>query len=154
MKLLGIRFLGLAGTGALVTFLVGCGHFHGSRPTAEQVLKNSHNREVVISPQKPGSSSPCEVNFPVTLLRTSKKHTIAWVAEDYDYWVKFVAQSPIGEITVKVPKDKMAGPFQVPVQPDYYFMYAIYDMDPDANPQAKPCKTADDDRDTGLNVKR
>ena len=43
----------------------------------------------------PSASNPCEVDFPVALLRMSKKHTIAWAAEDHDYWIYFPKGNPV-----------------------------------------------------------
>jgi hypothetical protein len=116
------------------------------------------DRVVIISPVTAGVSNPCEVDFPVTLLRVSKKHTMAWAAEDYDYWVVFPSGNPFGiSNTIAVPKGTQTNPFPIAINPSspIYFMYAIYDFDPGAYPDPnKACKRADDDRDTGLNVKK
>jgi hypothetical protein len=121
------------------------------------ILAGNPHRVVTISSVSPGSSNPCEVDFPVTLLRVSKKHTIAWAAEDHDYWILFdkTKGSPIGTDHIKIAKGGQAGPFPITINPSSaeYFMYAIYDFDPSTNPRGAPCKLATDDRDTGLNVK-
>jgi len=84
----------------------------------------------------------------------SKNHTVAWAAADHDYWILFdVAKgSPIGTNKIKIANGTQTNPY-IPSLPGY-FMYAIYDFDPSGNPQGTPCKVANDDRDTGLNVKR
>jgi hypothetical protein len=119
------------------------------------------DRVVTISPVTTGVSKPCEVDFPVTLLRKSKNHTMSWAAEDFDYWIVFVNGNPFGTSDIiKVPKDgQTIPPFPIAIDPDpivgNYFKYAIYDFQPGSNPDPKKaCKGADDERDTGLNVKR
>jgi len=119
------------------------------------------DRVVTISPVTKGVSNPCEVDFPVTLLRKSKNHTMSWAAEDYDYWVVITTGSPnpFGTVNkIKVPMNSVTPVFPVTIDQSYlpiYYTYAIYDFDPGDNPdQGKACKRADDERDTGLNVKK
>ncbi len=127
----------------------------GCAGSTRNLLAGNPHRVVTISSTSPGVSNPCEVDFPVTLLRISKKHTIAWAAADHDYWILFDAAngSPIGTNKIKVAKGTQTNPYNP--SSAGYFMYAIYDFDPSDNPQGgAPCKLANDDRDTGLNVKR
>lgn len=127
---------------------------HKEGPNANILAGNPH-RVVTISSSSTGVSNPCEVDFPVTLLRISKRHTIAWAAEDHDFWVVFDPSngSPIGANSIKVPSGTETNPFPITSSSAGYFMYAVYDSDPSSNPPPKPCKAAADDRDTGLNVK-
>jgi hypothetical protein len=98
------------------------------------------------------------VDFPVTLVRYSKKHAITWQSEDNDYWIKFDSGgSPIdpSNKSIRVPGGGSNGPNLIPRSAALkYYQYAIYLADPDANSQAPVCKKADDDHDTGVNVKR
>jgi hypothetical protein len=145
--------LGLVGIGILATVLTGCHRRSGSDSTANILAGNPH-RVVIISSSSPGVSNPCEVDFPVTLLKISKHHTIRWAAQDHDFWIVFPAENPIGSNNIKVPSGSKTDRFKITASDPYYFMYAIYDVDPVAHPGSAPCKTASDDRDTGLNVKR
>jgi hypothetical protein len=108
---------------------------------------------VTISSSSTGVSNPCEVDFPVALLRISKHHTIAWAAEDHDFWVAFDSGSPIGTNSIKVASGTETSSFPVTSSSAGYFMYAVYDSDPSSSPRPNPCKLATDDHDTGLNVK-
>ena len=129
---------------------------------------NSKDRVVTISAVNPGNSNPCEVDFPVTLLKKNKNHTIKWVAEDHDYWIVFdpngAFTSPIGSIgthKIKVSPGSPMGPYPIALTPppstpppsSVYFTYWIYDKDPDTVPPSQACKKSSDERDTGLNVK-
>jgi hypothetical protein len=149
MELLRIKPLCLVGIVILLAVQSGCDSSHSKFVTAHP------NRVVSISSVTPGSSNPCEVDFPVTLLRKGKHHTIAWAAEDHDYWIKFDSGSPIGLTQIKVANGTQAGPYPISISltSPIYFMYSIYDVDPTSNPTATACKAAADDRDTGLNVK-
>ena len=128
---------------------------------------DSKDRVVTISSVTPGNSNPCEVDFPVTLLEKSKNHTIRWFANDSDYWIVFVANggfdNPIGIVGRKIyiQNQHSAGPYHVQLVPapstphtnPIYFKYAIYNADPDGPTKPDACKDADNDHDTGLNVK-
>ena len=145
--------LDLAGILIFVALLPGC-HKEGSNTN---ILAGNPHRVVMISSVSTGVSNPCEVDFPVTLLRIGKRHTIAWAAEDHDFWIVFdkVKGSPIGANNIKITKGANPNDYPVTIPPSAadYFMYAVYDSDPNGNPTPKPCKLATDDHDTGLNVK-
>jgi hypothetical protein len=147
--------LSLVGIGILIAVESGCDKRSGPGSVSNILAGNPH-RVVTISSAADSGSNPCEVDYPVTVLKMSKHHTIAWAAEDHDYWIAFdrVKGSPIGSNNIKVPKGTQTGRFAIAtINPDY-FIYAIYDVDPTTNPQSTPCKSATDDHDTGLNVKR
>jgi hypothetical protein len=143
-----VRYLALAPLGVILAMQVGC-----QSQSTRDFFKSRPHRIVTISLVTPGDTSACEVDFPVALLRNSKHHTIAWAAEDHDYWIYFPNGNPVGVNSIKVPNGGQTQAFN-PSTPGY-FMYAIYDSDPGPNPSPNAaCKKADDDRDTGLNVKR
>ena len=150
-----VRHTGLDLVGILIVIALqpGC-HKEGSNAN---ILAGNPHRVVTISSSSTGVSKPCEVDFPVTLLRINKHHTIAWAAEDHDFWIVFDRGkvSPIGTNSIKVTKGATSNDFPVTISPSAadYFMYAVYDSDPSSNPPPTPCKTATDDHDTGLNVK-
>lgn len=135
----------------MVTLLVGCpkNHHH-----LVGFFKSRPHRVVTISLATPGDLSVCEVDFPVSLLRMAKRHTIAWAAEDHDYWIVFDASTPNPLPTTEpiyVQQGTQTANLPIAGSTSGYYMYAIYDADPRIS---QPCKTARDDRDTGLNVKR
>ncbi len=144
---------------SLITVIVAATQIGCHRDAKVVNFAAKKDRVVTISPVTTGVSNPCEVDFPVTLLRASKKHTMAWAAEDYDYWVVFTNNNPFGTYnTIKVPKDSETNPYPITIDPaslPIYYTYAIYDFDPGLKPDPnKACKQAADDRDTGLNVKK
>jgi hypothetical protein len=144
--------LGLVGIVFFIALQISCNN-QGSNPN--RPAGNPH-RVVTISSAAIGVSNPCEVDFPVTLLRISKNHTIAWKAEDHDYWIAFdLNKSPIGANNIKITNGAKSVDFPITIGPSSadYFKYAVYDSDPNGNPAPKPCKLATDDHDTGLNVK-
>lgn len=126
------------------------------------LLAGNPNRVVTISSSGDNVSNPsfpCEVDYPVTFLRTrtDKNHTIKWVAADHDLWVVFdkTTGSPVGAKSFKIIKGQEAGPFPMTsTSPTGYFLYAIYDSDPNSTPPPTPCLAATADRDTGVIVKR
>jgi hypothetical protein len=156
---------GLACTVCLAFLQFGC-----CRDLRNTSLHNSKDRVVTISASSPptvSNPSPCEVDFPVALLRPGKHNTITWFADDSDYWIVFVASSgfdnPIGIVgkKIKIPKQTSIGPYTVNLVPhpaspptsSIYFNYAIYNADPDGPTKPVACKDAMEDHDTGLNVK-
>lgn len=153
MKLPKLTAFGLVGASLLITTQVGCGT---QGPSKRPLVSNPH-RLVTISVNV-DDNSKCEVDYPVALLRKSKKHDITWGSEDHDYWIKFDSGgSPFdpSNTAIKVPGNSTAGPYGISSTAAYnYYKYAIYFANPDGNPQAAVCKTADDDHDTGVNVKR
>jgi len=140
--------------------LIGCERASTPQRAAIFVTSNPH-RLVTISVSKEDPQK-CEVDYPSVLVRSSKHHTIAWAAEDNEYWIKFDAGgSPIDPANraIDVPRGSQTSPpFDIPDTATLkYYKYAIYTSNPDtnpANPPPTPCKNADDDHDTGLNVKR
>ena len=143
--------LGLVGILILIALQPGC-RKEGSNAN---ILAGNPHRVVTISSSATGVSNPCEVDFPVTLLKINKHHTIAWAAEDHDFWIVFDRStgSPIGTNSIKVDSGTQTSRFPITSSSAGYFMYAVYDSDPSSNPPPTPCKAATDDRDTGLNVK-
>src|ERR1700679_3719610 len=124
------------------------------RSRIANIIAGNPNRVVTISPVTAGDFRTCEVDFPVSLLRIGKHHTIAWAGDSHEYWVVFenapgpLAAAPI--LPIHVPQDASTGPYSLAQSnSEKYYKYAIYYLEPTANPNAI-CKTADDDRDTGL----
>jgi len=100
------------------------------------------------------------VDFPVAFLR--QHGHVQWASTDNKYWVSFLTIDPPPNYTpenplapaddpVIVDANNLSKMYNVKLTTKYY-MYAIFDHDPTTNPK-NPCKTAIDDRDTGLNVK-
>jgi len=149
----------LAGIAILIVVQVGCKQ---EKPGTHPLLDHNPHRVVTISEVTPPNvSNPCKVDFPVTLLRINKKHTIGWYASDHDYWVFFDNGTPIEDGTklIKVTQGSPPTDYKVALPSSangMYFTYAIYDADPGPNPSSSsvPCKRSDDDHDTGVNVKR
>jgi hypothetical protein len=160
----------------LVAILVGCSHDNqgaaggGAHP---MLLDHNPHRVVTISGSQvtPPVFNPCEVDFPVTFLRITKSHTIAWYASDHDYWIWFNNVSPLVDPSnpsnphvqqVHVQMGKQSHDYDVDIPPqtpppyEVYFTYAIFDADPGPHPtsETNACKHSSDERDTGVNVKR
>jgi len=152
-----VRQTGAALAGILILIAVqpACHKESREEILKENILAGNPNRVVTISKSDTNVSNPCEVDFPVVFLRTNKNHTIAWGAADHDFWVVFPTGSPVGTNSFKILEGKEAGPFKItPTSPTGYFMYAIYDSDPNSIPAPTPCKLATEDHDTGVNIKR
>jgi hypothetical protein len=149
--------LGISSLVILVAVLAGCSR--GILGESVESFVRGPHRVVTIS-YRDGSSNPCEVDYPVTLLRMSKSHTIAWYADDHDYWVYFDNGFPIVNGTNPIYVKKGAPPKEYSVAlpaatPKMYFTYAVYDSSPGMNPSPNAaCQSATDDHDTGVNVKR
>ena len=120
---------------------------------------NANKRVITISALGPGK---CDVDFPVTVLHYGKGHTVRWASTDNKYWISSISkESSSGsgpnnplvppDDTVVVDPTQGSSEYHVTSTTNYY-MYAIFDHDPTTNNQ-NPCKSATDDRDTGLNVK-
>lgn len=165
----------LSSVAILMAVQVGCSQHKaaGGGGTHPMVLDHNPHRVVTISGATPPNSNPCEVDFPVTLLRIGKHHTIAWYASDHDYWIWFNNLSPLLDPSnpsnphiqkvyvrkgVQPPFDYQVDiPPQNPSPDDMYSTYAIFDADPGPNPdpsETSACKKSSDERDTGLHVKR
>ncbi len=153
MKVRNVMALGLV-TIVASAVATGCGD-HKFAPTP---LAKIH-RAVTISLVTDNDPSACEVDYPVALLRWGKNHTMNWVSDDHAYWIFFPGGSPMGPgFTIPVPAGGNTGDLSVAkklASPTYY-KYAIYSQDPGPGPTpvGNPCKDADDQRDTGLNVKK
>jgi hypothetical protein len=149
------RHTGLDLAGIFIIILIALQPSCHKEGSNANILAGNPHRVVTISSSSTGVSNPCEVDFPVTLLRISKQHTIAWAAEDHDFWIAFdpSKRTPIGTNNIKVASGTQTSAFPITSSSAGYFMYAVYDSDPSSNPSAKPCKVATDERDTGLNVK-
>lgn len=145
-----IKSVGLFGVVASILILIGCDH-----RLSPKFFADKKHRVVTISMVSPPNASACEVDFPVTLLRIRKNDTIAWAADDHDYWIVFTSGVPVGgSPTVKVSQGQVTSDMPpLNLSSATYFKYAIYSADPGATPPPSPCKTDSDDRDTGLNVK-
>lgn len=156
-----VKALSLAGLAVLGLVQVSCSRGEERaeiiRAEAIKSFVTGPNRVVTIS-YSGGTAGPCEVDFPVTLLRMSK-HTIAWYALDHDYWVYFDNGSPIsGTKTIYVKQSTPVAYSPAPLPSginEQYYTYAIYDFQPPVNPSpSAACKSSTDDHDTGVNVKR
>jgi hypothetical protein len=144
-------YLAFALLGMILSGQIGC-----RSETPRRFLKSNPHRIVSIS-VNPDDTSRCEVDFPVALLRKSKGHTIGWAADDHDYWIVFdpVKGSPLAPTgPIYVQQGQPPNSYAIATSKYDYYMYAIYAVNPDTNPTASPCKTAMDERDTGLNVKK
>ena len=114
------------------------------------------NRLVTIE-VSPDDASKCDVDFPVSFMRLRNNAKIAWASADNAYTVHFVSYplGPSPENPFNPPVD-----IQVPASGKSalqtlqnsgsggYYKYEIHDANNNV------CKTADDDRDIGLNIKR
>jgi hypothetical protein len=126
-----------------------------SRKVDSGFFAKKQHRVVTITLTTPNVLTTCGVDFPVAVVSKAKHQTIAWAAEDNEFWVVFDdAAGPIGNKTIDVTKDNVTD--DMPITPSvapYYFKYAIYAVNPASMPTPTPCKASDDDHDTGLNVK-
>jgi hypothetical protein len=123
---------------------------------------NPNNRLITISASPAADTGKCEVDFPVAFLRYNLNHSVQWASNDNKYWISFLkVDSPTGytpENPLAPPDDpavieahSMSRTYQVRPKAGYY-KYAIFDHDPATNSK-NPCKAAEDDKDTGLNIK-
>jgi len=101
-----------------------------------------------------GGSLGCEVDFPVAVVYISK-HYPRWISADNEYWIHFVGgKNPfIGVDPIDVPARGKSKQLDITGPPDYY-TYEIWSQPDTSTSQHKTCKGANDERDTGLNVKR
>jgi hypothetical protein len=148
--------LGLVGiVGLVIAFEVGL-HLQAPPPS-----HNPNERLITISASPAPDTGKCDVDFPVVFLRYNQGHTVQWASNDNKYWISFreiaappgTAESPLdsSEDTVMVDLNQPSQKYHVKHKEKYY-LYAIFDHDPATN-NKNPCKTATDDKDTGLNVK-
>ena len=95
----------------------------------------------------------CEVDFPVALVYQSKHYPRWHSAEDVDYWIHFVpnGQSPLSVDPIKVPRNNDSPKLDITGLPHYY-KYKIC-LQQNCTDDSNKCKDAEDERDTGLNVK-
>jgi hypothetical protein len=106
----------------------------------------------------PDDARKCDVDFPVSFMRMRNNAKIGWASDDNAYTVHFVSYP--GGPSPENPFNPTVNDIQVPAGgksalqklqnsgSGAYYKYEIHD----ANNSV--CKTADDERDTGLNVKR
>jgi hypothetical protein len=152
--------LGLVGIVALViAFVVGL-HLQVPHPP------NPNNRLITISASDSGK---CDVDFPIAVLHYNQNHSVQWASNDNKYWVSFLIIDFSPEYPLPpqpyTPENPLVPPHKsVVIEPHgvsimyhvkpqmKYYMYAIFDHDPATNPK-NPCKYANDEKDTGLNVK-
>ncbi|MBV9625062.1 MAG: hypothetical protein JOZ14_13905 [Acidobacteria bacterium] len=123
-------------------------------------LVNSKERIVTISfSDKAGK---CGVDYPVLVVK-SKVHSIQWKSTDKRYYVSFLNLGGSAPQNYTVPGQAPLMPPEDPVIVDGqsrkyvvngngYYYYAIFTHAPTSGSN-DPCKRADDDHDTGLNVK-
>jgi len=150
---LGLGLLGIVGL--VIAFEVGL-HLQAPPPS-----HNPNERLITISASPAPDTGKCDVDFPVVFLRYNQGHTVQWASNDNKYWISFreiadapgTAESPLdtSEDTVIVDLNQPSQKYHVKHKEKYY-LYAIFDHDPATN-NKNPCKTATDDKDTGLNVK-
>lgn len=104
----------------------------------------------------PDDASKCDVDFPVTFIRARNHSKIRWASDDNAYTVRFVGYvggpSPANpfnsQADIQVPAGQKSS--QQTIQDGLsggYYRFEIHD----ANNHV--CKTADEDHDTGLNIK-
>jgi hypothetical protein len=126
----------------------------------ETLTLNPKDRHVTISASPQPDTGKCEVDYPVVFLR--QQNHVQWASSDKKYWVSFLTIDAPPGYTPENPLVPTDDP--VVVDPNHpsklynvklatkYYMYAIFDHDPTADPK-NPCKAAVDDHDPGLNVK-
>lgn len=105
----------------------------------------------------PDDATKCEVDFPVAFMRIKSNKKIAWASDDNAYTVRFVSLNGVnsnatpftsqGDIAVPVHGNSGTQTLQ-DLAPVGYYEYEIL------NAKNQVCKPADDDHDTGLNIKR
>jgi hypothetical protein len=98
-----------------------------------------------------GGTLGCEVDYPVAVVYV-KKHYPRWISADNEYWIHFVGGSPFGVDPLDVPAQGKSQQLDLTGSPNYY-KYEIWSQPDSATGPHKKCKDADDDHDTGLNVK-
>jgi hypothetical protein len=125
----------------------------------QQLVTNSSfksDRLVTIA-VSPDDASKCEVDFPIAFVRVRNNTKIRWKSDDNAYTVHFVSypggpspENPFNPPTndVYVPAGQKSPQQRIQnSRPGAYYKFEIRD----ANNSV--CKTADDDHDTGLNIK-
>ena len=99
-----------------------------------------------------GGTLGCEVDFPVAVVYKNK-HYPRWASADNEYWIHFVGGSPFtGVDPIDVPPHGKSQQLDITGLPIYY-KYEIWSQPDSATSPHKKCKDADDERDTGLNIK-
>lgn len=114
------------------------------------------DRQVTIA-VSPDDATKCEVDFPITFVRVRNNSKIRWASDDNAYTVHFVSYpgGPSPENPFNPPSNDVQVPAgqksaQQRIQSNgsgAYYKFEIHDANNNV------CKTADDDRDTGLNIK-
>ena len=99
-----------------------------------------------------GGSLGCEVDYPIAVVYVTK-HYPRWISADNEYWIHFVGGSPLSGVDpIDVPPHGKSQKLDITGSPNYY-KYEIWSQPDSATGPHKKCKDADDERDTGLNVK-
>ena len=125
--------------------------------------RNPNNRLITISASPAPDVGKCEVDFPVAFLHYQQNHSVQWASNDNKYWVSFLSidppagyrpENPLApaDDPVVIEPHSQSRQYNIKPKANYYY-YAIFDHDPSTN-NKNPCKTAIDDRDTGLNIKQ
>ena len=121
----------------------------GAACTKQQATVEKTDRTITI---QAGGSLGCEVDYPVAVVYM-KKHYPRWISADNEYWIHFVGGNPFpGVDPIDVPAQGKSQKLDITGSPKYY-KYEIWSQPDSATSPHKKCKDADDDHDTGLNVK-
>jgi hypothetical protein len=117
--------------------------------TKRGAITEKTDRSVTI---QAGGTLGCEVDYPVAVVYTNK-HYPRWISADNEYWIHFVGGSPFpGVDPIDVPPHGKSQKLDI-TGPPIYDKYEIWSQPDSATSPHKKCKDADDDHDTGLNVK-
>lgn len=123
----------------------------------QQLVKTFKSDRVVSIAVSPDDAHKCDVDFPVAFARIRNNTKIGWESDDNAYTVHFVSYP--GGPSPENPFNPPVNDIQVPaggksalqtIQNNGSGAYYEFEIR-DANNNV--CKTADDDRDTGLNIK-
>jgi hypothetical protein len=100
-----------------------------------------------------GGTLGCEVDYPVAVVYKGQ-HYPRWKSVDNKYWIHFVGGSPFpGVDPIDVPSHGESKQIDITGPAPNYYKYEIWSQYDSSTGQNKKCKDADDDHDTGLNVK-
>lgn len=101
-----------------------------------------------------GGKLGCEVDYPVAVVYAGK-HYPRWESADNEYWIHFPGGSPFGSGSdpVHVPPHHKSQQLDVTGPFPNYYKYEIWNQFDSSTNTHNKCKDADDDHDTGLNIK-
>jgi hypothetical protein len=120
---------------------------------ATYTFKSDRLVTIQVSPDDP---KKCDADFPVTFMRVHDNNKVGWASDDNAYTVHFVGytggpspQNPFNPTldTVQVPAGGKSPLQKLQNRAAGYYRYEILDANNNR------CKKADDDHDTGLNIK-